>query len=145
RHHGEIQERIVRSLEGVGGPAEQIGAIIEAFMRWRAELGPLGRVLDQEARSPGSRVLRHRDELIDTLAAFTGGLLAGAGRGPLDPVFFRGLVGALETIADQLLQTRPVREEVIARATRVAFRLVAGALSEAGDALPPIPAPPGKP
>lgn len=141
RHHQEIKERLVRSLEGAGGPLAQVESIIRAFMQWRAELGPLGRVLDQEARAPGSRIQRHREELIDALTELSGGLLAAAGRGHVDPVLFRGLVGALETIADQLLLHRPVREDAIARATGIGLLIVAGALGQSEGVLPTIPQP----
>jgi AcrR family transcriptional regulator len=142
RHHRDIQERIVRSLQGVADPLAQLEAVVDTFMRWRAELGPLGRVLDQEARTPGTLIHKHRKQTILRMSAFGASLFDAAGRGRIDPVMFHGLVSALEGIADALLQRRPAREDVIARAKRNALRILAATLGRAGDALPPVPHPP---
>jgi AcrR family transcriptional regulator len=128
RHHREIRERIALALEGVRDPLAQVEAVVDAFMRWRAELGPLGRVLDQEARTPGTRIARHRKTTIDAVSALGGRLFEAAGGGKLDPVVFQGLVPALEGVADALLQKRPVRAATIERARRAGLQIVMGTL-----------------
>lgn len=142
RHHRDIQERILRSLAGIAEPLAQLEATVDTFMRWRAELGPLGRVLDQEARTPGTLIHKHRKQTIERMSAFSADLFKAAGRGRIDPVMFHGLVSALQGVADALLQKRPVREASIARAKRNALRILAGTLAESGDPLPPVPRPP---
>jgi AcrR family transcriptional regulator len=145
RHHREIRERIMHSLEGVSDPLAQLEAIVDTFMRWRAELGPMGRVLDQEARTPGTLIARHRKETLLAMTTFSAERLAAAGRDEVDPVLYQGLIAAMESIADALLQKRPVRESAIDRARRSALRIVASALgaTDATDGpLPPLPRPP---
>lgn len=142
RHHREIRERIIRSIDGVTEPLAQLEAIVETFMRWRAELGPMGRVLDQEARTPGSRIARHRSETIAAMSAFSAARLKAAGRNDIDPLLYQGLVAAMESVADAVLQKPPVRKSAIQRAKRVGLRIVAGTLAEPGDPVPSLPRPP---
>jgi TetR/AcrR family transcriptional regulator len=142
RHHREIRERVMRSLEGVTEPARQVENVVDTFMRWRAELGPIGRVLDQEARTPGTRLARHRRDTLDAMSTWGAERLRAAGRGDVDPVLYHGLIAAMESIADALLVKPKAREASIERATRIALRIVAGALAAPGDPVPEIPAPP---
>jgi AcrR family transcriptional regulator len=142
RHHREIRERIMRSLEGVSDPVEQLTRVVETYMRWRAELGPIGRVLDQEARTPGTRLARHRRETLDMMSAWSAERLRIAGRGRVDPILYHGLIAAMEHVADALFAKQPVPEAALQRATRIALRILAGALASPGDSLPPLPRPP---
>ena len=137
-HHREIRERIVRSLEGVSDPLRQLENVVDAFMRWRAELGPIGRVLDQEARS-GKRLTRHRRETLDAMSAWAAAQFRASGRGDLDPLLVHGLIGAMEAIADTLLSKLPVQEAAIERAKRNALRILGGSLAAEGEPLPPMP------
>jgi AcrR family transcriptional regulator len=143
RHHREIRERVVRSVEGILEPNAQIEAMVDAFMRWRAHLGPLGRVLDQEARTPGTRLAKQRRETLDAIAGLGRQLMRRAGRGDVDPMMFHAIVVALEGLADALLQKRPVKETAVERAKRIALRLIGGSLGAPGDVIPPLPRPPG--
>jgi AcrR family transcriptional regulator len=141
RHHRDIRERIVRATEGMTEPAAQLFATVDAFMRWRAELGPIGRVLDVEARTPGSRLGRHRKKTLAEMSALTAERMRAAGRAPVDPVLYYGLIAAMESVADQLLSKHPVGPDAIDRATQNALRIVGGALAAPGDVLPPLPPP----
>ena len=142
-HHREIRERIVRSLEGESDPNKQVENIVDAFMRWRAELGPIGRVLDQEART-GTRLAKHRRETLDAMTAWATSRFRAEGRGDLDPVLVHGLIGAMEAVADSLVSSPPVREAAIDRAKRIGLRIVAASLATPGDAVPPMPKSPDK-
>lgn len=142
RHHKDIRERIVRAMAGVTDPSEQVFATVDAFMRWRAELGPIGRVLDVEARTPGSRLGRHRKKTLAEMTAFTAARTRAAGRAPVDPVLYYGLIAAMENVADSLLSKHPVPPAAIARATQNALRIVSAALAGPGDPVPPLPEPP---
>ena len=137
-HHREIRERIVTSLAGVSDPLEQLENVVDAFMRWRAELGPIGRVLDQEARS-GKRLTQHRRETLEAMSNWAAAQFRASGRGDLDPLLVHGLIGAMEAIADALLSKLPAQEASIERAKRIALRILAGSLADAGDAIPPMP------
>lgn len=142
RHHREIRERVIRSLEGAADPLTQLESVVDTFMRWRAELGPIGRVLDQEGRTPGTRLARHRRETLDAMSAWGAERLRAAGRGDADPILYHGLIAAMESVADSLLAKHPVREAAIERAKRISLRIIGGALASPGDAVPPLPAPP---
>jgi AcrR family transcriptional regulator len=141
RHHKDIRERIVRALEGADDPLTQLTATVDAFMRWRAELGPIGRVLDVEARTPGSRIGRHRKKTLAEMSALTAERTRAAGRMPADPVLYYGLIAAMESVADMLLAKHPVPPGAVERATENALRILASTLAAPGDPLPPLPQP----
>lgn len=142
RHHRDIRERIQRAIDEAAEPAAELVATVEAFMRWRAELGPIGRVLDTEARTPGSRLGRHRKKTLAEMSALTAERLRVSRRAPVDPVLLYGLIAAMESVADELLSRHPVAPEAIARASRNALRIVAGTLAGPFDDVPPLPPPP---
>ena len=142
RHHREIRERILRSLAGVSDPAAQLEVTTDAFMRWRAELGPIGRVLDVEARIPGSSIAHHRTATLEEMNALSAERMRIAGRPEVDPVLFYGLIAAMERVADLLLSTHPASEAAVQRAKRNALRILSGSLADSGEPLPPLPAPP---
>jgi AcrR family transcriptional regulator len=142
RHHRDIRERILRSVASVSDPAAQLEAMTDAFMRWRAELGPIGRVLDVEARSPGSSIAHHRSKTLEGLNLLASERLRASGRGDADPVLFYGLIAAMERVADLLLSKHPVSELALDRAKRNALRILAGSLAAPGDTVPPLPKPP---
>lgn len=142
QHHREIRERIERALHGVQDARGQVAAAIDAFLRWRAELGPIGRVLDLEARSPGTRVRAHRTRTLSAIVKLTAERMREAGRAEADPVMIYALMAALESIADQLLLKAPVEEASLRRAVDNALRIFGASLAQTGDELPPLPAPP---
>ena len=142
RHHRDIRERILRSIEGVSDPAAQLEATTDAFMRWRAELGPIGRVLDVEARIPGSSIAHHRAKTLGEMSDLFAERTRVAGRGKVDAVLYYGLIAALERVADLLLSKHPVSEAAVQRAKQVALRIVSGSLAAPGEPLPPLPGPP---
>jgi len=142
RHHRDIRERIIRSIAGISDPVAQLEATADAFMRWRAELGPVGRVLDVEARTPGSRIAHHRAKTLEDMTALFAEGMRAAGRGDVDPVLFSGLIAAMERVADMLLSKHPVSAGALDRAKRNALRILTGSLAAPGEAVSPLPAPP---
>jgi AcrR family transcriptional regulator len=142
RHHRDIRERIIRSLAGVSDPTAQLAATTDAFLRWRAELGAIGRVLDVEARIPGSRIAHHRVKTLDEMAALFAERTRAAGRGDVDPVLYYALIAAMERVADVLLSKHPVSDEALSRAKRNALRILVGSLAAPVDAVAPLPVPP---
>ena len=142
RHHRDIRERIMRSIAGVSDPAAQLEATTDAFMRWRAELGPIGRVLDVEARTPGSSIAHHRAKTLEDMAALMAERMRAAGRAEVDPVLYYGIIAAMERVADLLLSKHPVSEAAVERAKRSALRIFSGSLADVGEPVPPLPVPP---
>jgi AcrR family transcriptional regulator len=142
RHHRDVRERILRSIAGISDPAAQLEATTDAFMRWRAELGPIGRVLDVEARTPGSSIAHHRSKTLEEMGSLIAERMRRAGRDDVDPVLYYGLIAAMERVADLLLSKHPVSEAAVQRAKRSALRILSGSLAAPGDAVPDLPAPP---
>lgn len=142
RHHREIRERIERAVKGVSDPLEQITGMVDAFLRWRAGLGAVGRVLDLQARTPGSRLARHRRATLRAVARLSEEQLKAAGRAPVDPVLIQALIAAMESVADSLLADGRPSETVVDRARWNALRIVAAVMAAPGDPVPPLPPPP---
>lgn len=139
RHHREIRERIELAAKESSSPIEQIEGMVDAFLRWRAGLGPVGRVLDLEARTPGSMLARHRRATLRAVARLSEEQLKVAGRPPPDPVVIPALIAAMESLADSLLVDGKPNESTLDRARRNALRIVAAVLGAPGDPIPPLP------
>lgn len=139
RHHAAIRERLDQAAASSPDPILQLERSIESFLRWRTELGPVGRVLDLEARGPSSRLAADRKGTLEHAIGLVQRGLARAGREPVDSVLLRALVAAAENVADELFTELPVPESTLQRAKDIVFRLHGGALGQAGDPIPPIP------
>lgn len=141
RHHAEIRERM-HAASTHPEPEQRLIDGIEAFLRWRAELGPIGRVLDQEARTPGTVIAHHRKRTLQDMLELTAQSVQRAGLPEVDPVVFLALIAALESVADQLLMEAPVQEATLQRAVRNALMIMGGtfAVAEPGPPLPGAPA-----
>lgn len=139
RHHGEIRERIERAAKETSDPIEQITGMVDAFLLWRAGLGAVGRVLDLEARTPGSRLARHRRATLRAVARLSQDQLRAAGREPVDPVLVQALIAAMESVADSLLVDGGPSVAALERARRNSLRIVAAVMAAPGDPVPPLP------
>jgi AcrR family transcriptional regulator len=142
RHHREILKLVQSAAEEQQGGVARLFAIVDVFLRWRATLGPLGRVLDVEARTPGSSIADHRKGLMKRLGALAAKWLREEGRPAVDPVLVQSLIAATENVADALLGAGDADERTLLRAKQVALRIVAAALAGPEDIVPPAPPPP---
>jgi AcrR family transcriptional regulator len=143
RHHAEIRERIQRA-SAAEDPRQRLIDTTEAFLRWRAELGPIGRVLDTEARTPGTVIAHHRKRTLRDMLELHAENVRRAGLPEVDPVLLLALSAALESVADSLLLEGPVDEATIQRALHNGLRILGGTFAEQGDYpnLPPLPVAP---
>ncbi|MFT3925674.1 MAG: TetR/AcrR family transcriptional regulator [Myxococcales bacterium] len=143
RHHLEIRERIrAVSLESLE-PLQMLARMVDTFLTWRAGLGPVGRVLDVEARTPGSCIAGDRKKTLQEMTSLLNQQLTASGRRAVDPTFLVALIAALESLADSLLSGKKrIDSAAMNRARAIALRLVSGALANPGEALPPLPEPP---
>jgi AcrR family transcriptional regulator len=130
RHHRTIRERLSEAFASAGDPMLQIDRALDSFLRWRAELGPVGRVLDLEARSPGTLLSDQRRRTLAHVLSLVQQGLKRAGRAPVDPALLRALIAATENVADELFEGGPVPESVLQRAKSIALRLHLGALAQ---------------
>jgi AcrR family transcriptional regulator len=128
RHHRTIRDRVRAVVEAGGEPEVTLARVIEVFLTWRASLGPIGRVLDIEARTPGSTIAADRKKTMQDMSALVNQWLAARRQPELDPVFVLALIAALESVADSLLSAKRVDSESLERAKRIALQLLGGAL-----------------
>ncbi|HMJ10285.1 MAG TPA: TetR/AcrR family transcriptional regulator [Polyangiaceae bacterium] len=138
-HHDTIRERLAQAYASTDDPAQQLGRALESFLRWRAELGPVGRVLDLEARSPGTLLEKQRRRTLAQVIELAQSGLKRAGRQPVDPALLRALVAAAENVADELFVESPVSEAVMQRAKAIVLRIHAAALAKPEERLPALP------
>ena len=139
RHHAEIRSRMAEVSDPSDSPTRQFLRGAEVFLRWRVALGSLGRVLDAEARSPGSRQMQQREHLIAEVArSYSAGIVA-TGRQPADPLVVRALIAAAESLGDSLDSLTRVRETDIQRRLATLSRIVAGTLGDDAEPVPPRP------
>lgn len=136
RHHRTIRERLSQAFSSGTDPLEQIERALESFLRWRAELGPVGRVLDLEARSPGTVLVDQRRRTLAHVLGLVQESLKRSGRAPADPALLRALIAGTENIADELFDGDSVSESVLQRAKTIALRLHLGALGAESDVSP---------
>jgi AcrR family transcriptional regulator len=130
RHHGSIRDRVREVVAAGGEPEAILMRVITVFLTWRASLGPIGRVLDVEARTPGSAIASDRKKTLQDMSGLMNQWLAARGQPDLDPVFILALIAALESVADSLLSGKRVDSETLERAKRIAFQLLGGALEQ---------------
>lgn len=143
RHHRAIRERLSEAFASVEDPLEQLARAIESFLRWRAELGAVGRVLDLEARSPARLLEDQRSRTLDHVLGLVQTGLKRAGREPAEPVLLRALIAATEHVADELFGSGgSVSESALQHAKSVALRLHLGALAADPAAAVSVPPPP---
>lgn len=141
RHHREIRRRIQEAVAAAPEAPAQLAAMIDAFLRWRSGLGPVGRVLDLEARTPGTSVAPHRKATLRAMTKLAADRMTASGRPAVDPVMITALISALESVADALLLTG-ADERSLQRASHIGLRIAGAALARDGDPVPSIPPPP---
>lgn len=141
-HHAQIIGELVAAMESVKDPADKLDRAMESFLRWRAHLGPIGRVLDTEARGPGSRLQAHRDGVLDALVQRLQAEMRAAGRHEVDPLLVRALVAACENVADSFLTEKRIGARQFERRKAVLSRILRATLASGDETVPPLPRPP---
>lgn len=138
-HHAEIEARVRAAMASSDDPIEKAARAFEAFLRWRAHLGPIGRVLDATARAPDSPVTSRRRSILDMAVRLYEEAIGDHAREPIDPLLVEALIVGGESLADSLSPDEAQLEEEIARRVGIHLRLASGALG-----LPLPSAPPGR-
>ncbi|UJR82854.1 TetR/AcrR family transcriptional regulator [Sandaracinus amylolyticus] len=138
-HHADALERMHHALVTAENGMERLASVIEAFLRWRAGLGRLGRVLDMETRSPHSHLVRHREVVMKTLRDQWQHEMVAGGRPQVDPLIFEAFMAAAERVADTLPFDRAITETDIARRKAVLLRIVSATLAAADERTPALP------
>ena len=138
-HHAEILARLTTATASVADITEKLDRTAEAFLRWRAQLGPIGRVLDTESRVTGSRLQSHREAVLDAVVARLQTELREAGRGEVDPLVLHALIAACENVADSFLAEKRIGAPEFERRKAVLLRIVRASLALDDEAVPPLP------
>ncbi|AKF04542.1 TetR/AcrR family transcriptional regulator [Sandaracinus amylolyticus] len=138
-HHADALERMHHALVSAEGGMARLAAVIEAYLRWRAGLGRLGRVLDMETRSPHSHLVRHREVVMKTLRDQWQHEMVVGGRPQVDPLIFEAFMAAAERVADTLPFDRTINEHDIARRKAVLLRIVSATLTDGDERTPALP------
>ena len=130
-HHREIRE-LMRAVPRSSGLTSEalVEALVSAFLGWRAGLGAVGRVLDQEARTPGSPIAAERRKTLQEMTALMNALLRESGRREADPILLMALIAGLESVADALLSGKRSDAAALGRARAIALQLVSGVLAD---------------
>ncbi|WP_236518180.1 TetR/AcrR family transcriptional regulator [Sandaracinus amylolyticus] len=127
-HFRELSKRLVDALESTGDPSGKLFAIVDAYFRWRSELGPLGRVLDVEARQPRSALARIRRPVTERLVEAFREQIVALGRPAPDPLLLGALISAAEHLGDTLPSDRAPTAREMTRRRIAMLRLAAGVL-----------------
>lgn len=138
-HFAELSQLLVDALDAVSDPGGKLLSVIDAYFRWRIELGEFGRVLDTEARDPRSVAARLRRPVSTRLVAAFEAQIVALGRPLPDPLLLHALLAAAEHLGDTLPSTRTPTDAERIRRRDVLVRLAAGALAMDGEPLPPLP------
>lgn len=127
-HHAEIEARVRAAIASTDDPVEKAARSIESFLRWRAHLGPIGRVLDAVARAPDTPVKSKRRSILELAVELWQESMCALGRDPMDPMLVHCFVAAGESLADSLNEATGDLDTEIARRVAVYLRLTIGAI-----------------
>ena len=111
------------------GPVEKIERGIEMYLQWRISTGAFGRVLEAEARNPGTFAATQREAILESVMSIFQIEVAAAQQVGIDPLTYVGLTATLEAIGNSLIVSADPSDEEIARRKNVMMRIVLGALS----------------
>ena len=110
-------------------PVEKLERGLETYLRWRVSTGAFGRVLEAEARNPGTFASRQREAVLENVMALFESEVTTAQSIGLDSLTYVGLVAALEAIGNSLIVRVNPSEQDITRRKDVMMRILLGALS----------------
>ncbi|MDG2308180.1 MAG: helix-turn-helix domain containing protein [Candidatus Binatia bacterium] len=123
---------VIQSMKGAiaiaADPLERLDKAIDAYLRWRAAIGPIGTVLIAEAMRPGSNAGQQRQAILDAVTLWFTAEASEVLGTETDPLLYVGVVAALERVSSEIDQAR-VGEKEIQRCKVVMMQIVLGTLS----------------
>ncbi len=124
-----VIQSVKSAIEMAVDPLDRLDKAIDAYLRWRAAIGPIGTVLNTEAMRPGTHASRHRTAILDALTSwFTKEAGEVLGR-EVDPLLYVGLLAALERIGAEPDGHARIGEKDIQRYKQVMLQIVLGTLA----------------
>jgi len=130
-----LVQGIKNAVAAVSDPVAKLEKATDAFLRWRVSTGPFGVVLDMESRRPSSYAAAQRRMAIEAVTAVFDTEVRNARQRGIDPLIYAGLIAALESIGNTLLDRPNPSEEEIERCKKVMLRILVGSLAP-GPAAP---------
>ncbi len=124
---------VIQAMKGAitmaGDPLERLDRAIDAYLRWRATIGPIGTVLVAEAMRPGSHAGSQRQAILDAVTSWFAAEATEVLGEAADPLLYAGVVAALENVSSALDRAARVGEKEIQRCKEVMLQIVLGTLS----------------
>lgn len=120
-------------------PLAKVASCIDVYLRFPSSAGPIFRVLHLEATRPGSKVGPQRAAVIEALIGIFDQEVAVAQGRRVDPLVFRGLIAALESITLHVITDTTGSEADLLRARRAMLAILVSTLGQEGDPRVPLP------
>lgn len=128
---------VIQAMKGAiaiaGDPLEKLDRSLDAYLRWRATIGPVGNVLVAEAMRPGSSAGQQRQAIVDAVTTWFAEEAREVLGEDADPLVYTGVVAALERVSAHLDRSTRVSEREILRCKHVMLQIVLGTLSWGRD------------
>lgn len=109
-------------------PIDRLDKGLDAYLRWRATIGPMGNVFVAEALRPGTHASELRQDIVDVVTSWIRMEASEVLGEEPDPLLYAGIVAALETVSASLDRSR-VGEREIQRCKLVMTQIVLGSLA----------------
>lgn len=124
---------VIQSMKGAialaSDPVERLDRSIDAYLRWRSTIGPMGTVLVAEAMRPGSHASQQRQAILDAVTSWFAKEAREVLGDETDPLVYIGVVSALERVSAELDRHPRVGEKEIQRCKTVMLQIVLGTLT----------------
>ena len=123
---------VIQSMKGAiaiaADPIERLDKGLDAYLRWRATIGPMGSVFVAEAMRPGSHASQLRSDITEVVTSWIRLDASEVLQDEPDPLLYDGIVAALERVSADLDRGR-VGEREIQRCKYVMTQIVLGTLA----------------
>ncbi len=124
---------VIQAMKGAiamaGDPLERLDKALDAYLRWRGAIGPIGTVLIAEAMRPGSHASQQRQAILDAVTSWFAAEAREVLGEDADALLYVGVVAALERVSSDLDRQARVGEREIHRCKQVMIQIVLGTLS----------------
>lgn len=124
---------VIQAMKGAialaSDPLERLDRSIDAYLRWRSTIGPMGTVLVAEAMRPGSHASQQRQAILDAVTSWFATEAREVLGDETDPLVYVGVVSALERVSAELDRQPRVGEKEIQRCKTVMLQIVLGTLT----------------
>lgn len=128
-----VVQSVKGAIEMTTDPLDRLDKTIDAYLRWRAAIGPIGTVLNAEAMRPGTQASQHRTAILDALTSWFSEEAGEVVGRDVDPLLYVGLLAALERIGAEPDRHARIGEKDLQRYKQVMLQIVLGTLAWGRD------------